>query len=77
MRSPELVVDGAKVRVARETAGHTQDSLAKLIGVSRSAVAHWESTNTDEQPHGANFKALCKALEAEPESLLVVRDAAA
>ena len=34
---------GARIRIAREEQGWTQDQLAEAVGVSRSAVAQWET----------------------------------
>jgi transcriptional regulator with XRE-family HTH domain len=34
---------GARIRTAREEQGWTQDQLAAEVGVSRSAVAQWET----------------------------------
>jgi transcriptional regulator with XRE-family HTH domain len=34
---------GARIRTAREKQGWTQDQLASAVGVSRSAVAQWET----------------------------------
>jgi transcriptional regulator with XRE-family HTH domain len=34
---------GARIRTAREQQGWTQDQLATAVGVSRSAVAQWET----------------------------------
>jgi transcriptional regulator with XRE-family HTH domain len=34
---------GARIRTAREDLGWTQDDLATAVGVSRSAVAQWET----------------------------------
>jgi transcriptional regulator with XRE-family HTH domain len=34
---------GARIRAARRARGWTQDDLAKAVGVTRSAVAQWET----------------------------------
>jgi transcriptional regulator with XRE-family HTH domain len=39
---------GARIRVAREALGFTQDRLAQLVGVSRSAVAQWETDRSGQ-----------------------------
>src|SRR5947208_14763542 len=41
MTSPQDI--GARIRSAREERGWTQDQLASAVGVSRSAVAQWET----------------------------------
>ena len=38
-----LVGAGARIRTARQTLGMTQADLAEAVGVSRSAVAQWET----------------------------------
>ncbi|HEX2942493.1 MAG TPA: helix-turn-helix transcriptional regulator, partial [Rhodopila sp.] len=34
---------GARIRAVRQDRGITQDDLARQVGVSRSAVAQWET----------------------------------
>src|SRR5215831_223112 len=41
MSSPEEI--GIRIRTARQDLGWTQDQLAAAVGVSRSAVAQWET----------------------------------
>jgi transcriptional regulator with XRE-family HTH domain len=41
MSNPQDI--GARIRTAREEQGWTQDQLASAVGVSRSAVAQWET----------------------------------
>lgn len=67
-------VDGLKIQEVRELAGLSQEDLARKIKVDRSTIAHWESKNPVRQPSSANFRALCRALKADPTSLLVVSD---
>lgn len=74
MRSPNLRVDGPKLKAAREMAGYTQLELADEIGVSRSAVARWESDRIEDQPTGANFRALLATLNVRAEDILAVPD---
>lgn len=38
-----LIGAGARIRTARQTLGMTQADLAEAVGVSRSAVAQWET----------------------------------
>ena len=40
---PDMLGAGARIRVARQALGMTQDDLARAVGVSRSAVAQWET----------------------------------
>ncbi len=68
MRS--LRVDGEAVKRARESAGLTQEFVAVRLGVTRSAVALWETGRT--QPNAGNFMALCCELQVRPDSLLAV-----
>lgn len=74
MRSPELAVDGNKIRTARELAALTQASLAERLGVGRTAVAHWEAGRY--QPEGENFRNLCRVLKVTQRSLLATTEAA-
>jgi len=39
----ETATVGARIRAARRARGWTQDELAQAVGVSRSAVAQWET----------------------------------
>lgn len=39
----ETVTVGTRIRAARRARGWTQDALALAVGVSRSAVAQWET----------------------------------
>ena len=41
MSNPQDI--GARIRTSREEQGWTQDQLAEAVGVSRSAVAQWET----------------------------------
>ena len=40
-KAPALA--GARIRIARQALGMTQEELARAVGVSRSAVAQWET----------------------------------
>lgn len=42
-RAPGCTTAGSVFRVAREQTGHTQDTLAELLGVAVDTVAGWES----------------------------------
>jgi transcriptional regulator with XRE-family HTH domain len=59
---------GARIRAARVARGLTQEGLAALIGVSRSAVAQWE-TERAGQIRG-NLGRIAEALAVSVEFLL-------
>jgi transcriptional regulator with XRE-family HTH domain len=59
---------GARIRAARQAKGWTQDDLAHEVGVSRSAVAQWE-TNRAGQIR-ANISRIAAALDMPPAMLL-------
>ena len=42
-----MVLVGKRIKLARELAGLTQEQLAEIIGVSRTAVVRWERGETD------------------------------
>lgn len=67
--SPESV--GSRIRQARVDRGWTQDELAAEVGVSRSAVAQWE-TDRAGQVRG-NLTRIADALEVSVEFLLHAR----
>ena len=62
-----------RIRLARRARGMTQDALAAAIGVSRSAVAQWETGRAGQL--AANLSAICKVLDVEPADLLPDRSA--
>ncbi len=59
---------GARIRALRRARGLTQDDLATACGVSRSAVAQWE-TDRAGQLRG-NITRIAEALDASIEHLL-------
>ncbi len=59
---------GARIRAARLAQGWTQDDLAQAVGVSRSAVAQWE-TDRAGQIRG-NLSRIASVLELPPALLL-------
>ena len=59
---------GQRVRAARRNRGWTQDDLAQIVGVSRSAVAQWE-TGRAGQVRG-NIARIARALQVDVEYLL-------
>lgn len=60
---------GARIRALRRARGLTQDRLASFTGVSRSAVAQWESDRTG---HSAGM--LRRIAEALGVSVGILRD---
>ena len=54
-----------KIRLARIKNGYTQESLAEAMGVSRSAVAQWESESIDTYPSEEHRRKLTKLLEID------------
>lgn len=59
---------GQRIRAARESAGFTQESLAEAVGVSRTAVARWESD--DIEPKLQNLISIAELLHVSTDSLL-------
>jgi transcriptional regulator with XRE-family HTH domain len=63
---------GARIRVAREEQDWTQDQLAAAVGVSRSAVAQWETGRAGQVT--ANLTRVAAALGVGVEHLMYGRD---
>ena len=63
---------GARIRVAREEQDWTQDQLAVAVGVSRSAVAQWETGRAGQVT--ANLTRVAAALGVGVEHLMYGRD---
>lgn len=42
-----MLILGKRIKQARELKGLTQESLAEMVGVSRTAIARWESGDID------------------------------
>lgn len=55
------------IRMLREKKGISQAQLAAVLGVDRSAVAKWESS--DAAPRADKVPAICKALDCTPNDL--------
>jgi transcriptional regulator with XRE-family HTH domain len=53
---PEQESQGARIRTARQARGMTQEALAHAVGVTRSAVAQWETGRAGQV--GANLARL-------------------
>ena len=65
--SSYLIKDRAFLRAVRRSRGMTQDDVAEIVGVSRSAVAHWEiGRNRGVSPTHAHrlARALIEPLDA-------------
>jgi transcriptional regulator with XRE-family HTH domain len=63
---------GARIREVRRNKGWTQDQLAEAVGVSRSAVAQWE-TGRSGQVTG-NLTRIAATLEVGVEYLMYGED---
>ena len=63
---------GTRVRALRETAGFTQDSLARAAGIGRATMIRLE--NGKHVPKLGTLKAIAQALERPVEDLLVGPD---
>jgi transcriptional regulator with XRE-family HTH domain len=63
---------GARIRTAREEQGWTQDQLAENVGVSRSAVAQWETGRAGQVT--TNLTRVAAALGVGVEHLMYGRD---
>jgi transcriptional regulator with XRE-family HTH domain len=65
----DLVAVGARIRQARENRGLTQAGLAAEVGVSRSAVAQWETGRSGQV--GATLAVIARVLGVGVEHLLL------
>ncbi len=63
---------GQRIRAARESAGFTQENLAEAIGVSRTAVARWESD--DIEPKLQNLTSIAELLHVSTDFLLGIQN---
>ena len=63
---------GARIRTAREEQGWTQDQLAAAVGVSRSAVAQWETGHAGQVT--TNLTRVASTLGVGVEYLMHGRD---
>lgn len=59
---------GGRIRASRQTAGMTQVELAQAVGVSRSAIAQWETDRSGQV--GVNLARLAEVLSVSPTYLL-------
>lgn len=62
------MVSGERIRACRQRAGMSQEMAAELVGVSRQAVAKWESGKS--APSTENLFRLAEVLGTTPQSLL-------
>lgn len=60
---------GTLIKEARLQKGYTQEELADLVGVKKSAVAKWENGRVSEIKR-SNLKMLAESLGINPNSLL-------
>ncbi len=60
---------GILIRRARTEKGYTQEELAELVGVKKSAVAKWENGRVSEIKR-SNLKRLSEALGLNPNELV-------
>jgi transcriptional regulator with XRE-family HTH domain len=60
---------GTRIRAARERRGLTQSALAGLVGVTRSAVAQWETGRSGQV--GGNLTQIAAVLGVGVEHLLL------
>ena len=70
MTSPKDI--GTRIRAAREEQGWTRDQLAAAVGVSRSAVAQWETGRAGQVT--TNLTRVAGALGIGVEHLMYGRD---
>ena len=70
MTNPQDI--GARIRASREDQGWTQDQLAAAVGVSRSAVAQWETGRTGQIT--GNLSRIADVLEVNVEYLMYGND---
>lgn len=66
MSTPQDI--GARIRAARRDRGMTQDELADRVGVSRSAVAQWETGRAGQVT--GNLSRIAGVLEVNVEYLM-------
>ena len=58
-----MIALGKRIKQAREMKGLTQENLAELVGVSRTAITRWEGG--DIVPTVEHLIALCKVLDVD------------
>ncbi len=70
MNTPQDI--GTRIRAVRRERSLTQDELAELVGVSRSAVAQWETGRTGQIT--GNLSRIAGALGVAVEYLMIGDD---
>lgn len=60
----------SRIRTRREALHISQDTLARLVCVTRQSVSLWERGRT--APNARQLTALCKALNVTPSELLTM-----
>ena len=68
---------GIRIRTARLRAGLSQSGLAKQLGVSRTAVANWESSTIRIRPASERLEAISRLTNTSWEWLATGRGQAA
>ena len=68
MADPPAAELGARIRAARLAQGLTQDQLARAVGVTRSAVAQWETGRAGQV--GGNLARIARVLGSSAAFLL-------
>ncbi len=68
MSAPPATGLGARIRAARLAQGFTQDQLARAVGVTRSAVAQWETGRAGQV--GGNLARIASVLGTNAAHLL-------
>ncbi len=61
-----------RIRLARRTAGMSQNQLAKAVGVQRSAVSHWEAAN-GKNPNVSHLREVAQVTGIQFEWLVTGR----
>lgn len=68
----QLSTVGERIRASRKAVGMTQEALASAVGVTRSAVAQWETERAGQV--GANLTRVAAALGVSVAALLSGED---
>lgn len=70
-----MIILGHRIKERRRTLSVTQEQLASELGVSRTAVAKWESG--EKEPTLQNLTKLCKILGCSSDYLLGIEESPA